>query len=68
MKTSTHFVAGATLVITVVLGCVTPRPAPPAAVPAETDDLKTRINAAANDRNNWVDPTAPRFYRLNVPR
>jgi hypothetical protein len=64
MKTPMHFFTGAILVITMVLGCVTPHPAPPAAVHTEPDELKTRIDTAVSDRNNWVDPKAQSYRRI----
>jgi hypothetical protein len=56
MKDPTHYFTVAALVAVVVLGCVTPRPAPNAAAKAAPDDLKARIDSAVKDRRNWVDP------------
>jgi len=64
MNNPMHFFTGAILVALAVLGCVTPRPAPPAAARPEPDNLKTRIDAAVNDRNNWVDPKAQSYRRI----
>jgi hypothetical protein len=64
MKTPLHFFTGAILVAVAVLGCVTPRPAPPEAARTETDDLKARIDAAVSDRNNWVFPKAQSYRRI----
>lgn len=56
MKNPKHHFAAVAVVIATVLGCVAPRTATPPPTGQEIDDLKARIDAAVNDRSNWVDP------------
>jgi hypothetical protein len=58
MKVPGHHFVAVTVVIVTVLGCVTPRTETSSATAKQIDDLKARIDAAVNDRRNWVDPAS----------
>lgn len=57
MKNPLHYFTAAALCVIVVLGCVAPRPLAPTASNPEITELKARIDAAVQDRRNWVDPS-----------
>jgi len=64
MKNPAQYCTIVAITVIAILGCVTPRSVPPQPATMEPDDLKERIEAAVNDRSNWVLPNEPESRKV----